>query len=87
MATVHAAQALFLAQQMVSCAAGFGFTTAYQASTIPCVTICVSIVWHFKAQDIKSNHKWTSIHQSFSAKLPTVLIHQSILPPKFFTVW
>ena len=35
---------------------------------------------------IHSLCKWTSIHQSLSAKLPTVIICQTFSPPKVFTI-
>ena len=76
MATVHAGQALFLAKQMVPSTFVFHFIKD-QASIFSFVTTCVSTDWCLKTWDIESDCKWTSIHQIFSAKLPTSLIHQT----------
>ena len=83
MTTAHAAQALFLAKQMVLCAVGLGFSTVSNKSLSMHDYAYPSIgTW-----DIKLNCKWTLFCQSFSAKLLTVLIHQTFLLSKFFLLY
>ena len=54
-------------------------------SAILCTIMCIQRLT-FKTWDIKSNCKWTLSCQSFHAKLLTVLICQTFLPSKFFTI-
>ena len=49
--------------------------------------IWVSITWHLKIWNIKLNCKWNLFAKVFSTKLPTVHIHQTVLPIKSFTIW
>ena len=67
MANIHAVQTLFLAEQVVPCAVGHGFSTVLSE--------------HHSVYD----YVYPSV-SALSTKLHTVFIHQTFLPPKFFTI-
>ena len=66
MATVHAKQALFLAKQIISSAVALGFSIALSKH----FSVDHSSIYQLVFET------WNTV-QSFSAKIPTVLIHQT----------
>ena len=70
MTTVHAEQALFLANQMVPCAVhvGLGFSTVSSVKSASLISVHDYIRIHqlvFKTWDIKSDYKWTQFTKTF----------------------
>ena len=76
MVTVHAAQAVFLAKQMVLCAIGLGLSTVSSEHCSLHDSMCIHQL-AFKKQNIKLNCTWTLICQNFLTKLSTICISQT----------
>ena len=86
MATVHVAQTLFLAKQMVPCTVRLVFSTVLSEHCFMHDYACplIGIQQHGTLNRIPNGLQFT---KHISAKLPTVLIHQTFLPLKFLTIW
>ena len=69
---------------MVPCVVGLEFFTVLSKHHSVNDYEYQSINWFLKAWKIKSSCKWTSIRQTFFAKLATVLIIQTFYPQSFY---